>query len=156
MFSLLLLSVYVTSVTCFVFISHPIHYCLLLLLSSACVSGYSYMFLGFGWYLVLFCVVYVGGVYILFIFVSIHSPNPVPGWGLSNKGSLFLIPLSIFLFFFFFFSFDGSDVHCCVTESSHYLCSGAEGFVYCFFCLFLMIGFVMISMVCSEKDSFFR
>jgi len=42
------------------------------------------------------------------------------------------------------------------VDCSHYLCSYFEGFSYLFFCLILMLGFVVIRVVSSDKDSFFR
>lgn len=42
------------------------------------------------------------------------------------------------------------------VEFRHYLCSFFEGFSYCFFCLVLMIGFVVIRVVRGDKDSFCR
>nr|YP_010853279.1 NADH dehydrogenase subunit 6 [Metorchis bilis]WGM81698.1 NADH dehydrogenase subunit 6 [Metorchis bilis] len=146
-----LVSLYLTSLLAFSFVTHPASYCFLLLLGAFSVSGYVYLSLGFSWYLLLFCLIYIGGIYVLFVFVSLRSPNPVPMLG---GGSEFLF----FAFFFFFCLFVsvgfGSDS--CYTDYSHYLCSYFEGFSYCLFCLVLMLGFVLTSVVGSEKDSFFR
>lgn len=76
--SVVLLRVYFSRLVTFSFVSHPIVYCVLLMIRALRVSGYVYLVLGFSWYLVLFCMVYVGGVYVLFIFVSVHNPNPSP------------------------------------------------------------------------------
>nr|UDU84951.1 NADH dehydrogenase subunit 6 [Orientocreadium sp. HS] len=145
-----LLSLYFSSIVSFSFVSHPVSYCLLLLSSAFSMSGYSYLMLGFSWYLVLFCLVYIGGVYILFIYISVHNPNPLP-----SLGSSFFYLGFFFSFFFLCFSFIGGG-YICLVDSSNYLCSMFEGVTYCFFCLLLMVGFVIISVVCSEKDSFFR
>lgn len=40
--------------------------------------------------MILLCLVYIGGVYVLFIFVSIHTPNPNPFVGYSVFQFLFL------------------------------------------------------------------
>nr|UDU84927.1 NADH dehydrogenase subunit 6 [Glypthelmins quieta] len=148
--SSLFISLYVCCLVFFSFVSHPIGYCLLLLASAVSLSCYCYLLVGFSWYLVLFCLVYIGGVYVLFVFVSVHNPNPLP----STSGLL-----TPFLLFFFFllisFSFLSASLPY-YNEGSHYLCSGYEGLSYCFFCLVLMVGFIAISVVCSEKDSFFR
>nr|UFJ44429.1 NADH dehydrogenase subunit 6 [Glypthelmins sp. LW2G] len=145
----ILLSVYFTCLAGFSFVSHPVSYCLLLLSSALSMSGYCYILIGFSWYLILFCLVYIGGVYILFIFVSVHNPNPVNGLG----GSFILLPI----FFFFIMCFLFFTIYFpAFNENSHYLCSYFEGLSYCFFCVVLALGFIIVSVVCSEKDSFFR
>lgn len=60
-----------------------------------------------------------------------------------------------FLFFFFFFDI----VFFCLFEFSdfgHYLCSGDPRFDYCFFCVVLLAGFCLVSLVSGGKDRFFR
>nr|YP_010704132.1 NADH dehydrogenase subunit 6 [Plagiorchis elegans]WCO87342.1 NADH dehydrogenase subunit 6 [Plagiorchis elegans] len=150
MVSSFFLSLYLTSLLAFSFVSNPINYCLLLLLSSASITGYVYLMAGFSWYLILFCLVYVGGVYVLFIFISVHNPNPLPSLG-GGVGSLFFF-IVFFSFSFSIFSFFEPSYY----DSSHYLCSFFEGFVYFIFCSILIMGFIIVSVVCSEKDSFFR
>nr|UCU06571.1 NADH dehydrogenase subunit 6 [Diplodiscus nigromaculati] len=144
------LSLYFSSLVMFSFVSHPVVYCVLLMLSALGVSGYVYSVIGFSWYLVLFCLVYVGGVYVLFVFVSVYSPNPSPVVSMS-----WLLFFSSFFFFFGLFSFSSACFPSFV-EASHYLCCFFEGFSYCVYCLILMIGFVGVSVVVSSKDAFFR
>nr|YP_009650995.1 NADH dehydrogenase subunit 6 [Uvitellina sp. SSS-2019]QCY72821.1 NADH dehydrogenase subunit 6 [Uvitellina sp. SSS-2019] len=150
-FSSLLFGLYFSVVLAFSFVSHPIVLCFLLLFSSLCISGIVYLILGFSWYLVLFCLVYIGGVYVLFVFVSIHDPNPISS--LSNGGGYFLV---IFFLLMVFFFLGGVYYFPVFFESSYYLCSRFEGISYCVFCLILMVGFIGISVVVSNKDSFFR
>lgn len=150
MLSSLTLSLYLTSLLAFSFVSKPIHYCLLLLLRSASITGYIYLMIGFSWYLILFCLVYVGGVYVLFIFVSVHNPKPLPSLG-GGAGSLFFFVV-FFVFSFTLFSFFEPAYY----DRRHYLCSFFEGFVYFIFCSILIMGFIIVRVVCSEKDSFFR
>nr|YP_009262391.1 NADH dehydrogenase subunit 6 [Homalogaster paloniae]ANI86967.1 NADH dehydrogenase subunit 6 [Homalogaster paloniae] len=150
MLGLSFLSLYFTSLLMFSFVSQPSVYCVLLIISALSVSGYVYSVLGFSWYLALFCLVYVGGVYVLFVFVSVYGPNPFS----LNGGSLLL-----FLGFFFTMSavlywvVKSLPV---VAESSEYLCSFYEGFSYCMFCLVLVVGFMCVSVMMSERGSFFR
>lgn len=146
----LLLGLYYSRLMSFSFVSHPVRYCVLLVLRAFSISGYVYLLLGFSWYLVLFCLVYVGGVYVLFIFVSVHNPNPAPRVG--GRVMVFFFALLSFRVFFWargvkFPAF---------AESRHYLCSYFEGASYCLFCLVLLVGFIAISVVVGEKDSFFR
>ncbi|KAA3669757.1 ND6 (mitochondrion) [Paragonimus westermani] len=149
--SAVFLSLYFSSLVGFSFVNHPVAYCILLLSGALGVSGYLYTVLGMSWYLVLFCLVYVGGIYVLFIFVSVHLSNPMAVSG----GSGFALS-GVFLSLLFLFNGvveSGVDGFC---ESSHYLCSYFEGFSYCLFCLILMVGFMGVSVVSGEKDSFFR
>nr|YP_008578696.1 NADH dehydrogenase subunit 6 [Haplorchis taichui]AGW07007.1 NADH dehydrogenase subunit 6 [Haplorchis taichui]AYV63043.1 NADH dehydrogenase subunit 6 [Haplorchis taichui] len=147
----LVLSLYFTTLLSFSFITHPVGYCYLLLLSAFSVIGYVYLVLGFSWYLVLFCLVYVGGVYVLFIFVSMHNPNPSPMLGGSYGLVLFVYFFLAINFVGYFTGYEGSLVEC-----SHYLCSYFEGITYLFFCTMLMLGFVIVSIVGGEKCSFYR
>ena len=50
----------------------------------------------------------------------------------------------------------GGARFCLFRESSYYLCSYYEGVSYCFFCLVLLVGFSILSVVVREKSSFFR
>lgn len=145
------LSLYFTVLLSFSFVTHPVRYCYLLLLRALRVMGYTYLVLGFSWYLVLFCLVYVGGVYVLFIFVSMHKPKPSPVFGGGYGVVLFSCFFLGILFIGYFTKFRG-----CLTEYSHYLCRGFEGVTYLFFCLMLMLGFVIVSVVSGDKSSFFR
>nr|YP_009938514.1 NADH dehydrogenase subunit 6 [Prosthogonimus cuneatus]QNU39798.1 NADH dehydrogenase subunit 6 [Prosthogonimus cuneatus] len=145
-----LLGFYLTCVFSFCFVSHPVLMCLVLLVGSCCSCGLLYLFSGLSWYIVLFCLVYVGGVFVLFVYVSLYSPNSFFDFGVD-----FL--LYFFFFFFGVFSFFWSLVgFVCVSESGHYLCSSGDGFGYCLFCLVLLLGFSLISFVSSRKDCFFR
>nr|QJP04177.1 NADH dehydrogenase subunit 6 [Clonorchis sinensis] len=146
-----LMSIYLTSLLAFSFVTHPVGYCFLLLLGAFSVSGYAYLIMGFSWYLLVFCLVYIGGIYVLFVFVSLWSPNPTPLLG----GGLEFLSMA-FSFFFVLFVSVGFKLESCYLDYSHYLCSYFEGFTYCLFCLILMLGFVLLSVVGSEKDSFFR
>nr|AYH51371.1 NADH dehydrogenase subunit 6 [Cardiocephaloides medioconiger] len=142
---------YLAVIFSFSFVSHPLYYCLLLLLSSLSVCGLVYSLIGFSWYLVLFCLVYVGGVYILFVFVSVYSPNTFLGSNVSGWW-----PMIIFLFSFMVFIGCFYPSFGVVFECSHYLCSGFEGFSYILFCLVLILGFICVSVVVNRKDSYYR
>lgn len=146
-----ILSLYYASLSMFAFVSHPVSYCFLLLLCVFRVSGVLYLFLGFSWYVILLSLVYVGGVYVLFVFVSVLVPNTSPQVG--SRLALFAA------FFFFFLAFLSGLGFCGLVsfeEGSHYVCSFYEGLSYCFFCLVLLVGFSILSVVVSEKGSFFR
>lgn len=116
-----LLGIYFRCLLGFSFVSHPVVFCVLLMLSALSASGLVYMVVGFRWYLVLFCLVYVGGVYVLFIFVSIHSPNPMSKVG----GGV----LAVFRFFIVVVYLLGYELRRFPSfcESRYYLCSYFEG-----------------------------
>lgn len=145
-----LFGVYFSLLVSFRFVTHPLVYCLLLVLGALCLSLISFAGWGFSWYLALFVLVYVGGVYVLFLFISVHRANSYPVLGLSTT-PLFLL-LASFVFFFSLV-FD-SGLFC--IEESHYLCSGAEGIRYMMLCFSLLVGFAGIRVVSGQKDSFFR
>jgi len=148
--SSLILSLYFTCLLQFSFVSHPITYCMLLLCCCFCGAAFCYSVLGFSWYIILLCLVYVGGVYILFIFISIHSPNPNPSLGSTPATFLWIFP-------FFLYLFSHVDWSAPVFyDSSHLLCSYFEGYSYCLLCLVLLLGFFIISVVSRDKRSFYR
>nr|UFQ88579.1 NADH dehydrogenase subunit 6 [Rhinebothrium sp. 1] len=135
----------------FSLISHPVYYCVLLVLNSLICSFISFSIFGFGWYSLLFCLVYIGGVYILFVFVSVHSPNSssVSYWNFSF--------LSSFLFLFFCLVTGGIVYYYALnTEFSYSLCTGMEGVFYVCMCLTLLFGFVILSLVMSVKVNHYR
>jgi len=146
----LLLSIYFSCLLQFSFVSHPIIYCILLLACCICGAGACYLVIGFSWYLILLCLVYIGGVYILFIFISIHNPNPNPSLG--SAISVFFMAIPFFYYLFRCLSFNNSVL----KESRHLLCSFFEGFSYCLLCLILLLGFLIISVVSRDKGSFYR
>nr|YP_010693890.1 NADH dehydrogenase subunit 6 [Morishitium polonicum]WCD42527.1 NADH dehydrogenase subunit 6 [Morishitium polonicum] len=145
-----LISFYFSCILAFSFVAHPVLFCVLLLSSALSASGIVYIFLGASWYVILFCLVYIGGVYVLFVFISIHNPNPVfmIGGGLYFVFVFFVLMMVIFSGFV--------NAYPIFSETSYYLCSFFEGFSYCFFCLILMVGFISISSVLGSKDSFYR
>nr|UFQ89227.1 NADH dehydrogenase subunit 6 [Anindobothrium anacolum] len=135
----------------FSMISHPVYYCVLLVVNSMLCSFICYSLYGFSWYSLLFCLVYIGGVYILFVFVSVHNPNSsvVSYWNLNN----FALVLSIFfcvccgLFIYYLSLF---------AEFSSFLCSVNEGYFYICMCLTLLFGFFVLSLVMSVKVNHYR
>nr|QRV61261.1 NADH dehydrogenase subunit 6 [Tanaisia sp. SS-2020] len=145
----ILISLYFSSLVSFSLFSNPLVYCGLLLVGALSLSGFAYLVLGFSWYLVLFCLVYVGGIYILFLYVSVHNPNSFPSLG---GGVMYF---SVFCFFFLVF-YAGSRYLGGLEDFSHYVCTSGEGVTYNVFCLVLMLSFVLVSLVGSGKDSFFR
>ena len=135
----------------FSLVSHPVYYCGLLILRSVICAFICYIIFGFSWYALLFCLVYVGGVYILFVFVSIHSPNNsiVTYWKFGFvSSSMLLLFCSRWRFFIYYSALD--------SEFSRFLCNISEGFMYLSLCLILLFGFIVLSLVMRIKINHYR
>nr|YP_010737118.1 NADH dehydrogenase subunit 6 [Tristoma integrum]WEP25113.1 NADH dehydrogenase subunit 6 [Tristoma integrum] len=147
----LVLSLYFFFLSLFSFVSNSLGYCILLVLSSLCISFFTFLYTGYAWYPLILYLVYVGGVYILFIFLSIHIPNTQNTHNSTN--------LEFFLLFWLCFECCSSffDPSLCVPPNfSFYLCGGHSGLSYLFLCCFLVLGFILVSFVSSSKDGFLR
>nr|BDI27941.1 NADH dehydrogenase subunit 6 [Cylindrotaenia sp. MN-2022] len=132
-------------------ITHSVFYCGLLVVNALISSLVCYNVLGFGWYSLIFCLVYIGGVYILFVFVSVHNPNN----SIAQQRSLASV-------FTVLFSFSLLVVGGCMYlilseyEFSSCLCNSAEGSFYVCLCLTLVFSFFILSMVMSIKFNYYR
>nr|UFQ88459.1 NADH dehydrogenase subunit 6 [Rhinebothriidae sp. DJM-2021] len=142
---------YFSCLMLFSLVSHPVYYCILLVINSLICSFICYTVFGFSWYALLFCLVYIGGVYILFIFVSVHSPNSnaLSYWSLTGGTSL-LVFLCLIV--------GGGLISYSLTsiEFSGYLCSISEGYFYVCMCLTLLFGFFILSLIMSVKVNHYR
>nr|YP_009330660.1 NADH dehydrogenase subunit 6 [Cloacotaenia megalops]AOG66043.1 NADH dehydrogenase subunit 6 [Cloacotaenia megalops] len=139
---------YFIGLICFCFLSHPVYYCGFLVLNSLVCGGICYSFFGFSWYSLLLCLVYIGGVYILFIFVSVFSPNISK---VNSSLSISLLILFVIMVSGVLASFLSLDY-----EFSSYLCTCSEGIFYVVMCMTLLFGFLVLSIVMSVKINFYR
>nr|YP_010015761.1 NADH dehydrogenase subunit 6 [Thaparocleidus varicus]QOI72758.1 NADH dehydrogenase subunit 6 [Thaparocleidus varicus] len=141
---------YYLNLLLFLFLKNVVGYCLLLICNALYVIAIIYISSGFSWYAILVYLIYVGGVYILFIFLSVHLPN------ISNVSYVNFNILIVFLFFFwelfqlFYYN------HIVWFEYSFNFCSLNEGAIYVFLCCFLLICFFLVSLINSSKESFLR
>nr|UFQ89035.1 NADH dehydrogenase subunit 6 [Scalithrium magniphalum] len=142
---------YFFSLAMFSLVSHPVYYCILLVLNSLICSFICYSVYGFSWYSLLFCLVYIGGVYILFVFVSVHSPNSsvVSYWNFSYLGSFLIVFLCVAMGFLVCYMVANS-------EFSSFLCTLSEGYFYLCMCLTLLFGFFILSLIMSIKVNHYR
>jgi len=149
-FTYSLIVFYFLSLLTFCLVTHPVHYCVLLVCNSLLSCLICYRVYGYCWYALLFCLVYVGGVYILFVFVSIHGPNTsmVSHWNWATI-------LARFAFFFFcygiFFYSCGVSI-----DLREFICNIREGWFYLCLCLTLLYGFIVLSIVRSIKINHYR
>lgn len=129
----------------------PIYYCIFLVLNSLICSLICYTLFGFSWYSLLFCLVYIGGVYILFVFVSAYRPK-------VSYVRYFNMDFSFFaLLIFRLIVLRG--VFLLVVEKiefSRFLCTVMEGSFYVSMCLTLLFGFSILSIVMSIKLNYYR
>nr|YP_009256960.1 NADH dehydrogenase subunit 6 [Schyzocotyle nayarensis]ANF28234.1 NADH dehydrogenase subunit 6 [Schyzocotyle nayarensis] len=135
----------------FSLLSHPVYYCVLLVVNSLLCSFICYVVYGFSWYALLFCLVYIGGVYVLFVFVSVHSPNssvlPYVSfdkvWFVASLVGVLLLGLLVYY-------------GVLNTEFSNFICTVHEGYMYVCMCLTLLFGFMVISSIMSVKLNHYR
>jgi len=146
----LIASLYMRCLWCYPLVSHPVISCLLLIISSLSISFFSFFSAGHAWYVILFLLVYLGAVYVLFIFVSVIKPNSVY-WHRFNIVGFCVV---WFLLRWFFFGFDFRSLG--YRECRELVCSSCEGYSYVVLCLVLMVGFLIISLIFSNKSSFYR
>nr|YP_001382131.1 NADH dehydrogenase subunit 6 [Trichobilharzia regenti]ABG91505.1 NADH dehydrogenase subunit 6 [Trichobilharzia regenti]BAV82964.1 NADH dehydrogenase subunit 6 [Trichobilharzia regenti] len=147
-----LLFLYIVCSFMFIFSLGSLVRIFLIVVSSLVSSLVLYSIMGFSWYLLLFILVYVGGVYILFVYMSLVLPNV----GLVNYRFSYLVgSFLIFLLFFccMWISLCGGEV---VVDNSIYLCNSFESFVYLFFCSVLLLGVILINFVVSSFNSWLR
>nr|YP_010015773.1 NADH dehydrogenase subunit 6 [Thaparocleidus asoti]QOI72770.1 NADH dehydrogenase subunit 6 [Thaparocleidus asoti] len=134
----------------FSFIKNVIGYCLLLICNALYVILLLYSVVNYSWYAILVYLIYVGGVYILFIFLSVHLPN------VANFGTINFNLVLFFLFFFWELLNFGYDLHLSWFEYSNNFCSFQEGYIYVFLCCVLLLCFFLVSLINSSKESFLR
>lgn len=135
----------------FSFIRHPVYYCIFLLIKSLIRRFICYYVFGFRWYSLIFCLIYIGGVYILFIFISVHSPN--------NRFNIHirLQEYFVILFILFFFIFGSLLIYGLLfIEFRKFLCTLFEGNFYIIMCLTLLFGFALLRVVMSIKFNYYR
>nr|YP_009466063.1 NADH dehydrogenase subunit 6 [Hydatigera kamiyai]BAN15676.1 NADH dehydrogenase subunit 6 [Hydatigera kamiyai] len=145
-----LLSLYLLNLFLFSLVTNCIYYCIILIINALLSSYIVFEVMGFSWYSLIFCLIYVGGVYILFIFVSFFNPNNsvVVSWGFSLIG----LVLSFFVVGVYVYTF------CSLIEFefSSCVCGFSEIWLYVCFGLMLMFGFVVLSMLMSYSVGFYR
>lgn len=135
----------------FSLVSHPVYYCGFLVVNVLICSFIGYLILGFGWYSLIFCLIYIGGVYILFVFVSVYRPNKnyITYYNLSF--SLLFLLIFVMLIIGYLFTYNIVP-----AEFSSFLCTINEGKFYVVMCLMLLFGFVILRLVMSIKFNYYR
>lgn len=146
-----LLGLYFFILILFSLIRHPIYYCGFLVINSLIRGLICYYIFGFSWYSLIFCLIYIGGVYILFVFVSVHRPN--------NRFNIYIRVKEVFivLCMFIFFVFGSILLYSSLfVEFRKYLCTLFEGNFYIIMCLTLLFGFALLRVVMSIKFNYYR
>lgn len=135
----------------FFLVSHPVYYCGVLVVKALVGGLICYFLFGFSWYTLLFCLVYVGGVYILFVFVSIYRPKSryIVNFNISVRSICLVGLVLIIVGAILIWGFIG-------VECSAFLCTCSEGIFYVLVCLTLLFGFIILSMVMRVKLKYYR
>lgn len=130
--------------------SHCVYYCILLIIKALISCLVCYLIYGFRWYSLIFCLVYVGGVYILFIFVSVFNPNDrfAVYHKICESNVVFGFVLRLLCACLFY--------GLVKIEFSRFLCTTVEGRFYICLCLALVFGFVVLSLLVRWKMKFYR
>nr|YP_009049027.1 NADH dehydrogenase subunit 6 [Taenia arctos]BAP10800.1 NADH dehydrogenase subunit 6 [Taenia arctos] len=130
--------------------SHCVYYCVLLVINALISCLICYFIYGFSWYSLIFCLVYIGGVYILFIFVSVFNPNDsfTIYHSVSEFNVVFGFVMSLLCVCLFY--------NLVSVEFSNFLCTVVEGGFYICLCLTLIFGFIVLSLLISWKMNFYR
>nr|YP_009759661.1 NADH dehydrogenase subunit 6 [Schistosoma indicum]QIQ48873.1 NADH dehydrogenase subunit 6 [Schistosoma indicum] len=131
----------------FTFNSSPLFRSLLILLSSFLISIRIFLELGFSWYFVLFILVYIGGVYVILIYISMAFPN-FSNFGVNTQYSFNLLAV-FFMIYVYSSNYNSVLSQFEFEDCSFYLCNVSEILMYVFLCLVLMIGLVYINFVVS-------
>lgn len=135
----------------FSLVRHPVYYCGFLVVNSLICRFIGYLILGFRWYSLLFCLIYIGGVYILFVFVSVYSPN-------RNYVTYYNMNIFSLFFLVFVLLIMGSLVvyNVYIAEFRRFLCTINEGNFYVSMCLTLLFGFIVLSLIMRVKLNYYR
>lgn len=147
----ILFFIYFLMLFLFSLVNHPVYYCGFLVVNSLICRLISYAVIGFSWYPLLFCLIYIGGVYILFIFVSVYSPNRNYITYYSLKFSFLFLSIFVLLSIGCLFVYNVISI-----EFRRFLCTINEGVFYVVMCLALLFGFLMLSLVMGVKLNYYR
>nr|YP_010954517.1 NADH dehydrogenase subunit 6 [Sphyranura euryceae]WMV02080.1 NADH dehydrogenase subunit 6 [Sphyranura euryceae] len=145
-----LLTFYSIILICFCIFFNPVICCLLLLLNSILLSSVLFFIFSSSWYSLLFCVVYLGGVYMILLFVSAQLQNE----SLSNFSLLFV--LLFFIVLSCWFSQDLSFNIYNVSDLSTIICDIYSRSSYLVLVISVLLTFFSISNIVSRKNSFLR
>lgn len=145
-----LIAFYFYTLFLFSIVGHCVYYCILLIIKALISRLICYLVYGFRWYSLIFCLVYIGGVYVLFIFVSIFKPNDNSiGYHKINEFSIGLcVVLRLMCVFAFYRLIE--------VEFSKFLCTVNEGRFYVCLCLTLIFGFLVLSLLSCWRMKFYR
>lgn len=147
----ILFFMYFLMLALFFIVKHSVYYCGLLVVKALLSRFMCYFLFGFRWYSLLFCLVYIGGVYILFVFVSVYCPNNryIVRF---NYDFLYLFGCGLMLFVVGAILVYGL----LNREFRTYLCTKREGIFYILLCLTLLFGFLVLRMIMSVKLNYYR
>nr|YP_009504432.1 NADH dehydrogenase subunit 6 [Gyrodactylus nyanzae]AWW03133.1 NADH dehydrogenase subunit 6 [Gyrodactylus nyanzae] len=133
-------------------------YCLFLvilsLLSSLIIYSYSLSF----WYCIILLLIYIGGVYVLLLFVSLHSYNSFSN---SSYINAFLISfIGIFCFFYSYNSFDFDFLSIYdigyYSDNSYNLVNNLNWVNYLFILIVILLSFNVFGFIFINNNNYYR
>lgn len=135
----------------FSFTKNTIYYCGLSVFKALLSRFIIYCLFGFTWYTLLFCLVYIGGVFILFVFVSVYNSNR--GFASCYNFGFLTVPA---LLFGFMVGWSLEFYSLVIKEYSRMFCNLREGYFYLCLCFTLLFGFMLLSLLRSLKLNYYR
>nr|UJH93380.1 NADH dehydrogenase subunit 6 [Neoheterobothrium hirame] len=150
MFSILLFC-YVLNLVLFSFTFNPIACSIILMFNSAVAGLLIYMFVGLSWYSLLLTMVYLGGVYIIILFVSSHIQNDQSS---VSSVSVLLLSFMVMLICYSCFFLPVNLVTGSFESESFSNLGGIS--LYLVFSFVLLFMFYLISLLLCSKEGFLR
>nr|YP_009054580.1 NADH dehydrogenase subunit 6 [Paragyrodactylus variegatus]AIK25768.1 NADH dehydrogenase subunit 6 [Paragyrodactylus variegatus] len=133
-------------------------YCLFLVSLSVISSILVLLLNNSFWYSLILLIIYIGGVYVLLLFVSIYSYN---SFSYSNTYFIFFISVSFYIYFIFnylnnsFIILNFSPLLVSLNESLE-LVSSNNWESYLFILLFILFSFFIFSFVFTNNSNYIR
>lgn len=141
---------YLALLSSFCFFSHPIVRCILLVATVLSLGYGVFLIVGYRWYIGIFCIVYVGGVYVLLVFVFLSCSNS----GVIGGFGAFVWVIGVFLLSLVVLVYGvRRDSY---SDCSVQLMGYGYRWGYLFLCVRMMLSLVEVRIICSKKNSFYR
>lgn len=128
----------------FFYCYHPLHIVLCIIMLRIFLSFYIFSFFGGSWFSYIFILLFVGGLMVVFIYISSLVPNE---WLYLSLSFLFIFVVLILFFFY--------------SDSSFFLRKIDSFYFYSFFflyfvCFVLYIAFIIILKICYDPVFFIK
>nr|YP_004891179.1 NADH dehydrogenase subunit 6 [Polylabris halichoeres]AEB55006.1 NADH dehydrogenase subunit 6 [Polylabris halichoeres] len=151
----ILFGVYFFSLSMFLILVNPISCSTLLMVNASVLGLYLWSYLGYSWVSLLICMVYLGGVYIIMLFISSYTQNDQDISGFWYFLALSLVSfILICCFGFYDYIVLPNTVNIC--QNFEFVVYNDLSSSYLGYCVLLLSFFFLIGLSISSKDSFLR